>query len=116
MGVWWVTGTDYRAINPQRPQDCPRTGHVLDLDTTVVAATMVTLGATAVASRDGLGITPAGQDARDAAARAFAESTVDPTPQGRATGLGLWREALLAERSPPGRRAARRRPGRRARA
>ncbi|MCL3863014.1 DUF4192 domain-containing protein [Actinotalea sp. K2] len=100
VGVWWVTSTDYRAINPRRPRQCPQTGQPLDLDTTIVAATMVTLGHAAASSRDSIGITAAPQAARALAAQAGEAWTVDPTPSGRATGLGLWREALTTERTP----------------
>lgn len=100
VGTWWVTATDYRPIDPQRPDQSPQAGRPLDLDNTMVAATMVTLGRSAASSRDALGITPARDEARALAAQAAEAWTVEPTPTGRAASLGLWREALQAERSP----------------
>lgn len=99
VGIWWVTDTDYRPINPQRPQDCPTTGEPLDLDTTVLAAEAVMRGGTVAASRDGLAIRPASHAARAEAARAIQERPV--TAEDRTDSLDLWRTAVTDTQRTP---------------
>ena len=100
VGVWWVTATDSLPINPQRPGESAHTGRALDLEATVIAATMVTHGRFVRSSRGAIAITPAPIQAQAIAAQAAATWQTEPTPTGRATSLRLWRDALHSEPSP----------------
>ncbi|WP_250444017.1 DUF4192 domain-containing protein [Actinotalea sp. C106] len=94
LGTWWVTGTEYRAINPHHPHHSESTGHALDLDTTVVAATLVAEGVAVRGSRADLAITPAPQPARDAARDEITAAIEKGERVDRVAALGLWRQTL----------------------
>lgn len=97
-GTFHVTSTTYGVLG------APHTARpVSDLESTIIAATMVHKGATAAASREDLGVKPANVNDRMKAAAAH-DNYLTSTPRpDRPAGLAMWRETVAGSRATPAR-------------